>query len=86
MKQAQTLEAGGLRTEALEKYTSAYYDYDRTEGLVGMKRMSQGILDGKFQSAQMSCMVENYEVALAAYEDAFAYQNQMSILYTGPQK
>ena len=80
MKQAQTLEAGGLRTEALEKYTSAYYDYDRTEGLVGMRRMSQGILDGKFQSAQMSCMVENFEIALAAYEDAFAYQNQNASL------
>ncbi|MFM9983834.1 MAG: CsgG/HfaB family protein [Flavobacteriales bacterium] len=76
MKEGQTLETGGLRSEALEKYTQAYYNFNRTEGLVGMKRMSQGILDGKFQSAQMSCMVENYEVALSAYEDAFAYQNQ----------
>ena len=76
MKEGQTLETGGLRKEALEKYSQAYYNYNRSEGLVGIKRMSQGILDGKFQAAQMACMVENYEVALAAYEDAFAYQNQ----------
>lgn len=80
MKEAQILESGGLRMEALEKYKSVYYDYNRSEGLVGMKRTTQGILDAKFQSAQMSCMVENYEAALAGYEDAFAYQNQHASL------
>lgn len=80
MKEAQTLETGGLRNEALEKYSSAYYDYNRTDGLVGMKRMTQAILDSKFQSAQMSCMVENFEVALTSFEDAFAYQNQHASL------
>ncbi len=77
---ATTLEQGGLRSEALAKYTSAYYDYQRAEALVGMKRVTQTILDSKLNSAQMLCMTENYDSALAAYEDAFAYKNQNSAL------
>ncbi len=76
MKDAETLERGGLKKEALDKYATAYSNYQKAEALVGMKRMTQAILDNKFQNAQVLCMSENFEPALSAYEDAFNYYNQ----------
>lgn len=77
MKDGAALENGGLRQEAYTKYEAAYYDYNYALGMVGMKRISQSILDSKFANAQMMCMSENFDAALTAFEDAIAYKNQM---------
>jgi Curli production assembly/transport component CsgG len=80
IKDGSTLEQGGLKTEAFSKYETAYYDYSNVSGLVGMKRIAQSTLDSKFATAQMMCMSENYDDALTAFENAFAYKNQMQQL------
>jgi hypothetical protein len=75
MKDAAVLEKGGLKQEALNKYSFIYDNYENAEARVGMKRMAQQILNEKVQRAQMQCMSENFEAALTAYDDAIAFRN-----------
>ncbi|MBX7053232.1 MAG: hypothetical protein K1X54_14450 [Flavobacteriales bacterium] len=76
MKDAQTLESGGLNAEAYEKYAFIYQNYSNANARVGMKRVAQQILTSKSQKAQMLCMSENYEAAFTAYEDAIHFYQQ----------
>ena len=78
VKDAAVLEKGGLKQEALNKYSFIYDNYENAEARVGMKRMAQQILNEKVQRAQMQCMSENFEAALTAYDDAIAFRNGYS--------
>jgi len=80
MKEAATFENGGLRKEAYEKYNTVYTGWGKAEARVGMKRVAQSILNEKLSAARMSCLSGNYENALSLYEDAFAFENQMTEL------
>jgi tetratricopeptide (TPR) repeat protein len=75
MKEAETLENGGLSGEALNRYSQVYSEYRHTDALVGMKRVAQKVFDGKLQNAQMQTMAGNYDDALAAYDDAIAFRS-----------
>lgn len=73
MKDASTLETGGLHTEALTIYDNLYTNYAKADALVGMKRVAQRILDKKLSDAQMQCMAENFDASLASYDDAISF-------------
>lgn len=76
LKHAAILEEGGLRTEAMQEYERIYRESGRPEALVGQRRIAQSTLQGMFQTAKMQCMQGNYDAALDAYRDAFAYQQR----------
>lgn len=80
LKEAHTLEQGGLTQKAFEKYNEVYDQYGKPEGLVGMRRIAQTELNAQFQSAQMECMRGNYEKALGLFESAFFYASKYSSL------
>jgi len=76
MQEASTLEKGGLREEAFQKYSEIYQGWNSAEARVGMKRSAQEILNFKLSEARMSCMSGNYETALKKYEESFAYEQR----------
>ena len=80
LKEAQTLEQGGLTLKAFEKYNEVYQQYGKVEGLVGMRRLAQAELNSIFQKAQMECMRGNYESALRTFNEGFAYHREYSSL------
>lgn len=80
LREAHTLEQGGLPTKAYEKYEEAYRQYDKAEGLVGMRRIAQAEVNRKFSEAQAQCLRGNYESALQLFEEAFRYAASKSDL------
>jgi hypothetical protein len=76
LKEATTLENGGLSQEAFDKYATLYRDWSNAEARVGMRRTAQEMLNEKLADARMACIAGNYENALELYEDAFAYSIQ----------
>lgn len=80
LKEAHTLEQGGLTQKAFEKYNEVYEQYGKPEGLVGMRRIAQAELNAQFQSAQMECMRGNFEKALGLFEDAYSYSRKHASL------
>jgi tetratricopeptide (TPR) repeat protein len=74
LKEAHTLEQGGLSAEAMTKYSAVYSAYASPDALVGMKRVAQRVYDSKLQQAQMLCMAGNHEGALQAFDDAIAFR------------
>jgi hypothetical protein len=80
LKEATTLENGGLREEAFNKYTLIYRDWENAEARVGMRRTAQELLNQKLANARMACLSGNYEQALEEYEQAFAYQSKFQDL------
>ncbi|MFN6380298.1 MAG: CsgG/HfaB family protein [Flavobacteriales bacterium] len=80
LKEAHTLEQGGLTQKAFEKYNEVYQQHGKVEGLVGMRRIAQAELNSIFQKAQMECMRGNYESALQTFDQGMAYHREHSAL------
>ncbi|MEY3398066.1 MAG: hypothetical protein RL220_660, partial [Bacteroidota bacterium] len=77
MREAAVLENGGLSEEAYKAYENIYHQTSSADARVGMRRTAGGILEFKLSAARAACMNENYEDALAKYEEAFAYANSV---------
>lgn len=80
LREAEIYEQGGLMERAFDSYQSAYQDYNKPEGLVGMKKIAEKNLQLQFAKAQSTCAMGSHLEALQMFEEAFAYQEKFSYL------
>ncbi len=80
MKEAATLEQGGLTDKAFEKYNEIYKKSGKAEALVGMRRIAQRDLNSIYQKAQSECMRGNFEQALENYDEVYQYHKEYASL------
>jgi tetratricopeptide (TPR) repeat protein len=80
LKEAHKLEEGGLYNEAYSRYKSVWDDYQKTDALIGMKRIAQQNLNSKLVIAKGRCLASKHSEALDLYRDAFDYYERNSKL------